>query len=86
MNPSLETLMDIEGSPHLSPREQQVLNLILEGLSDKEIADQLHIASSTVHQYVHALLFKVQVRNRTELAIWAARQRTRIFTPKRKHQ
>lgn len=59
--------------PHLSHREQQVLNLITQGLSNKEIAERLGIAVTTVSQYLHALFFKLQVQNRTQLAVLAVR-------------
>jgi two-component system, NarL family, nitrate/nitrite response regulator NarL len=55
--------------PHLSRREQQVLNLLRDGLSNKEIAVRLGIAPTTVSQYLHVLFIKLGVQNRTQLAL-----------------
>lgn len=55
----------------ITRREQQVLDRIVLGLSNKEIASQLSVAVPTVNQYVHSLLLKLGVENRTQLAIAA---------------
>lgn len=50
----------------LTPREQEVLNLLAKGLLYKEISDQLHISLSTVRQHIHKVYEKLQVQNKVE--------------------
>jgi DNA-binding NarL/FixJ family response regulator len=50
----------------LSDREQQVLDLLAQGLIYKEIADKLNIGYETVHTYIRRIYEKLQVRTRTE--------------------
>ena len=50
----------------LSEREQQVLDLLAQGLIYKEIAEKLNIAYETVHTYIRRIYEKLQVRTRTE--------------------
>ena len=50
----------------LSPRENETLQLLARGLLYKEIADQLHISTSTVRQHIHRIYEKLHVQNRTE--------------------
>lgn len=52
----------------LTPRERQVLALIAQGLSNKEISRRLHIEVRTVKNHVHNVLHKLQVRRRGEAA------------------
>jgi DNA-binding CsgD family transcriptional regulator len=51
----------------LSAREQQVLDHLVNGLSQKEMADNLGIAISTVNTYVQRIYEKLHVRSRREL-------------------
>ncbi len=50
----------------LSEREQQVLDLLSQGLIYKEIAEKLQISYETVHTYIRRIYEKLQVRTRTE--------------------
>jgi DNA-binding NarL/FixJ family response regulator len=50
----------------LSEREQQVLDLLAQGLIYKEIAEKLNIGYETVHTYIRRIYEKLQVRTRTE--------------------
>lgn len=54
--------------PPLTEREREILQLINDGLSNKEIASHLSIAASTVKHHVHHLLEKLKVRSRHEAA------------------
>ena len=54
-----------------SEREHQILQCLVNGLSNKAIARKHHIAEATVKVHVKGLLRKVQVSNRTQAAIWA---------------
>jgi DNA-binding NarL/FixJ family response regulator len=53
----------------LSPRELQVLSMIVDGATNGEIAARLVIATSTVQSHVKRILHKLGVRNRTEAAV-----------------
>lgn len=52
----------------LTNRERQVIDLLGEGLSNKEIATRLHIAVHTVKSHVHNVLEKLALRSRLEVA------------------
>lgn len=55
------------GSVHpLSPREQEVLQLLSKGYLYKEIGDRLQISTGTVRQHIHNIYDKLHVQNRTE--------------------
>jgi NarL family two-component system response regulator LiaR len=62
------------GQAQLSPRELEVLRLIAEGLSNKEIAQSLGISLSTVKTHIEELLAKLSASDRTQAAIKALRQ------------
>ncbi|GAB7533137.1 LuxR C-terminal-related transcriptional regulator [Pseudomonas sp. 3A(2025)] len=51
----------------VTSRERQVLRLLLQGRTNKEIAEQLRISGYTVRDHVSSLLRKCQVKSRTEL-------------------
>ena len=55
---------------HLSAREQDVLDLIAKGRSNSDIADKLFISVRTVKFHVSSILAKLNVKNRTEAALW----------------
>ena len=56
-------------SPQLSNREQDVVNLLLEGKSNKLIASSLHISERTVEFHLKNILDKYQVNSRVELVL-----------------
>ena len=58
-------------APQLSPREKSILRCMIEGDSNKSIAQKIGIADATVKVHVKAILRKLQVQNRTQAAIWA---------------
>jgi len=58
----------ILGAPMLTQRELQIVELIDQGLSNKEIAQQLHIETATVKNHVHNILDKLKVSRRAEAA------------------
>lgn len=55
----------------LTQREQEILALVAGGKSNQEIAETLYIAPGTVRVHVHAILHKLEVRDRTQAAIMA---------------
>jgi DNA-binding CsgD family transcriptional regulator len=58
----------------LSPREQEVLELVAEGYSNAMIATRLHLSENTVKTYVENLLSRLNARNRAEAVAAASRQ------------
>lgn len=54
---------------NISPREQDVVNLVLEGRSNQEIADTLYVSLSTVKTHLRNIYQKVDVKSRYELII-----------------
>jgi two-component system nitrate/nitrite response regulator NarL len=62
----------------LTARERQILQLIDEGCSNKEIASRLSIELPTVKNHVHNILEKLQVSRRSEAAARVRRQHTRV--------
>lgn len=60
--------------PSLSAREQQVLQLLAEGLSNTEIAGRLFISEITVRTYLRRLMDKLHLRNRTHATAFAVRR------------
>ncbi len=58
----------------LTPRELQTLRLIARGLSNQEIAEELHVHDRTVAKYVSSILEKLQLANRTQAALYAIRE------------
>src|SRR5438046_5960415 len=61
-------------APELTARELEVLKLIVEGMSNKEIASALSITVSTVKNHVNNILSKVNVKDRTQAATTALRR------------
>lgn len=59
----------------LSPREQDVLQLLAQGLSNQEIGDRLCISPYTVKNHVASLIQKLAVEDRTQVAIKAIRNK-----------
>ncbi len=51
--------------------EQNIIRAVGQGLSNKEIAQKLFLSEGTVRNYISGILLKAQVRDRTQLAIWA---------------
>ncbi len=66
-------LVPPDGPDTLSPREQEVLLLLAEGLSNAEIAAELGIAANTVRNHVRSILGKLGLRNRVQAAVYAVR-------------
>jgi DNA-binding NarL/FixJ family response regulator len=57
----------------LTAREQEVLALVANGCSNKQIAAQLHLSEGTVKWYVSAILGKLGVQDRTQAALYAVK-------------
>jgi DNA-binding NarL/FixJ family response regulator len=59
---------------HLTERERDVLDLIGQGLANREIAERLFLAEKTVKNYVTSVLAKLGMQRRTQAAAWVARR------------
>lgn len=66
-----ETLANRTPGSDLSPRELQILELIVKGLSNRQIADKLGITEGTVKWHVNAILGRLNVSDRTQAAVAA---------------
>ena len=59
----------------LTTREREVARLVAQGHTNRHIADRLSISERTVSTHVGRVLKKLELRSRTPLATWIARQR-----------
>jgi two-component system response regulator DevR len=57
----------------LTEQERHVLELLAEGLTNRQIGERMHLAEKTIKNYVTALLAKMGMARRTEAAVYAAR-------------
>jgi DNA-binding NarL/FixJ family response regulator len=55
----------------LTPREESVVRLVLQGMVNREIADTLHLSEHTIKNYLFRIFDKLGVSNRVELALYA---------------
>ena len=62
----------------LTKQERNILELISEGKTNKEISIELYVAEKTVRNYVSTILKKINVDNRTEAAMYWIRQKSLI--------
>jgi DNA-binding NarL/FixJ family response regulator len=63
-----------DSSVQLTKREKEIVSLISDGLSNKEIAARLHIATHTVKSHVHNILEKLALSSRLQIAAFAHRK------------
>jgi DNA-binding NarL/FixJ family response regulator len=59
----------------LSPQEERILDLIGEGMTNREIAERIHLSDKTVKNYVSTILHKLEVSRRAEAASFVATAR-----------
>ena len=64
---------------NLTPSERKVLELIGDGLSNREIGEKLGVAEKTVKNHITSLLAKMGVQRRTQVAAWVAGQRAQAW-------
>lgn len=69
----LEARGRVRERSELSPREKDVLGLVLQGLPNKQIAQELGIRERTVKQHLTNAFHKIGVSDRTQAALWAQR-------------
>ena len=61
--------------PHLSDREKQVVQLVVQGYCNREIGQRLFLSEQTVKNHLHNLFGKLGVSDRLELALYAIHHR-----------
>ena len=54
----------------ISEKEQEIITLVAEGLSNREIADKIYLSEGTVRNYISVVLEKLNLRDRTQLAVF----------------
>ena len=59
----------------LTPQERRVLDLVVDGLTNRQIAERMFLAEKTVKNYVSSVLDKLGFERRTEAAVYAVRRR-----------
>lgn len=72
------------GLTTLTERERQIMRLVSEGLSNKEIGRRLSIADGTIKVHLHNIFQKLEISNRTVLAALAISQHDRATSPREK--
>lgn len=61
------------GKNHFTKREKEIIGYIIQGYKNKEIAHELHLSEGTVRNYISKLLEKLQLKDRTQLAVYAVK-------------
>ena len=69
-----QRVQESEPSDSLSPREKEVLDLVSHGLTNKEVAEKIHVTENTVKYHMKNILDKLHLRNRSQVIAWAARR------------
>ncbi len=62
----------------LTPRERDIIRLLGQGLNNREISGELFIAEGTVKNHISGILTKLDLRDRTQLAIFAIKNLSRV--------
>lgn len=70
-----EAPLKVEGPEELTTQERRVLELVAEGLTNRQIGEKLFLAEKTVKNYVSNVLSKLGLERRTQAAIYVERQR-----------
>ena len=65
-----EIISRIPSLMHINDRELEIIRLIAEGLSNKEIASALFLSEGTVRNYLSSILDKLHLRDRTQVAVF----------------
>ncbi|MEY3828093.1 MAG: hypothetical protein RLZZ148_2920 [Cyanobacteriota bacterium] len=65
------TRIQVPGNVELTPTELKVVQLVAQGMANREIAEKLNVSQRTIESHVSNMLNKTNFHNRTELARWA---------------
>lgn len=71
-----QRLLKDEKLARLSAQEERILNLLADGLTNRQIGEAIHLAEKTVKNYVSTILSKLEVARRAEAAAYLARHQT----------
>lgn len=63
-----------QATAELNEREAEILALLVEGLSNSQIAERIHLSENTVKKYLRSILEKLHLNNRVEAAVYAVRE------------
>src|ERR1039457_6522286 len=63
------------GVEQLTPQERRIIGLVAEGMTNRQIGEQVHLAEKTVKNYVSNILMKLDLSRRAEVAAFMARRR-----------
>jgi DNA-binding NarL/FixJ family response regulator len=75
-------LVNARGENLLSQRQQQLVSLVAEGLSNREIAGRMHLSEHTVKNYLFRIFEKLGISNRVELIMYSmSQQQSTSFVP-----
>ena len=72
--PDRSPQQQVEANDKLTPREIEILDLVVEGVTNKEIAEALVITENTVKIHLRNILEKLHVQNRIQAAVYAVRE------------
>jgi two-component system response regulator DevR len=70
-----------EGVGDLTPQERKILDLVAEGMTNRQIAEKVFLAEKTVKNYVSNILMKLGLSRRAEAAAFMARRRAKARDP-----
>ncbi|MGZ4135863.1 MAG: response regulator [Tumebacillaceae bacterium] len=79
LNTYREQKNEEESTERLSPREHEVLTALVQGLSNKEIADKLFISETTVKLHISNIFKKLGVKSRSQAIMHAVREKLVVF-------
>ncbi len=63
------------GAEQLTPQERRIVGLVAEGMTNRQIGEQVHLAEKTVKNYVSNILMKLDLSRRAEVAAFMARRK-----------
>jgi DNA-binding NarL/FixJ family response regulator len=67
---------NLRGATRMTQREKEIISLIVEGMSNKEIAGKLNIATFTVKSHVHNILEKLALHSRLQIANFSREEKS----------
>ena len=70
----------------ISDKERSIMALVSDGYSNKEIADKLFLSEGTVRNYISSILDKLELRDRTQLAVFYLRNACGSFGPEQQQR
>lgn len=71
VHPRPDNVILVKQNVELTPTETKVIQLVAQGMANREIAERLNVSQRTIESHVSNMLNKTNLHNRTELARWA---------------